>query len=83
MAKWSNDRLDILSVDRRRLLQGAAGFGMALGMAGGLGALSRTAAAQDSIRAQILQIPGVGAGSPGDADRSSYEPLDPLERSQP
>ncbi|HWL69352.1 MAG TPA: ABC transporter substrate-binding protein [Geminicoccus sp.] len=68
MAKWSNDRLDILSVDRRRLLQGAAGFGMALGMAGGLGALSRTAAAQDSIRAQILQIPGVGAGSPGDAD---------------
>ena len=68
MAKWSNDRLDILSVDRRRLLQGAAGFGMTLGMAGGLGALSRTAAAQDSIRAQILQIPGVGAGSPGDAD---------------
>ncbi|WP_191060336.1 extracellular solute-binding protein [Geminicoccus harenae] len=68
MAKWSNDRLDILSVDRRRLLQGAAGFGMALGMGGGLGALSRPAGAQEDIRAQILQIPGVGAGSPGDAD---------------
>ena len=52
---------------RRRLLQGAASVG---GMAA-MGALSLRpafAAAHDGVRAAILQIPGVGAGSPTDAD---------------
>ena len=35
---------------------------------GALGALTRAASAQDNLRAEILQIPGVGKGSPTDAD---------------
>ncbi len=50
---------------RRRLLQGAASVG---GFAA-IGGLSATAAlAQEDVRAAILQIPGVGKGSPTDAD---------------
>jgi len=51
---------------RRRLMQGAASIGSLAAM-GGLG-LSRSALAQDDVRAAILAIPGVGAGSPTDAD---------------
>jgi multiple sugar transport system substrate-binding protein len=52
------------AMSRRRLLQGAA----ALGGVAALG-LPKGAMAQDaSLRAQILAIPGVGAGSPTDAD---------------
>ncbi|WP_420406803.1 extracellular solute-binding protein [Hoeflea sp.] len=54
-----------VSMTRRRLLQGAAAVGSMAAM-GGLG--TKTAAAQDNIRAEILKIPGVGAGSPTDAD---------------
>ena len=54
-----------VAMSRRRLLQGAAAVGGMAAM-GGLGA--KTAAAQDNIRAEILKIPGVGAGSPSDAD---------------
>jgi multiple sugar transport system substrate-binding protein len=54
-----------VAMSRRRLLQGAAAVGGMAAM-GGLG--TRTAAAQDNIRAEILKIPGVGAGSPTDAD---------------
>ncbi len=52
---------------RRRLLQSAATIG---GMAafGSLGLASTSAFAQDNLRAEILKIPGVGAGSPTDAD---------------
>ncbi len=57
------------ALTRRRLLQGAASVG---GMAalGGLGTTLglRPALAQDNVRAEILKIPGVGAGSPTDAD---------------
>jgi multiple sugar transport system substrate-binding protein len=54
---------------RRRLLRGAASLGaVALASGGALGALTRPAGAQDSVRAQIMRIPGVGAGSPTDAD---------------
>jgi multiple sugar transport system substrate-binding protein len=53
------------AMTRRRLMQGAAAMGGAVAMTGmGL----RPAAAQDNLRAQILAIPGVGAGSPTDAD---------------
>lgn len=53
------------ALSRRRLLQGAAAVGSLAAM-GGLG--TRQAAAQDNVRAEILKIPGVGAGSPTDAD---------------
>ena len=49
---------------RRRVLQRAA----VLGVAGALAVGSLPALAQDDVRAQILQIPGVGMGSPTDAD---------------
>ena len=51
---------------RRRLLQGAASIGSLAAMAG-LG-VSRAALAQADVRAAMLAIPGVGAGSPTDAD---------------
>ena len=53
---------------RRSVLRGAAGAAAVLGTSTGLGSLASTAFAQDSLRAQILKIPGVGAGSPGDAE---------------
>ena len=53
------------AMTRRRLMQGAAAMGGAVALTG-MG--SKPAAAQDNLRAQILAIPGVGAGSPTDAD---------------
>lgn len=57
-----------VAMSRRRLLQGTAAVGSmaAMGAMGELGV--KAAAAQDNIRAEILKIPGVGAGSPTDAD---------------
>ena len=54
---------------RRKFLGGAATAASvaALGSTGVLGTLSK-AFAQDNLRAEILKIPGVGAGSPTDAD---------------
>lgn len=54
-----------VAMSRRRLLQGAAAVG---GLAAMGSLVAKSAAAQDSVRAQILKIPGVGAGSPTDAD---------------
>ena len=54
---------------RRGLLKGAAGVSGLAALGGlGFGAGARPAFAQDDIRAQILKIPGVGMGSPTDAD---------------
>ena len=53
--------------DRRSLLKGAAGVA-ALSATGGLGAMTVPAQAAGSLRADILKIPGVGKGSPTDAD---------------
>lgn len=54
---------------RRELLKGAASMAaVAAASAGPLGALTRHASAQEDVRTQILQIPGVGKGSPTDAD---------------
>ena len=62
-------RLMAAQASRRKLLGGAASLGaMALASGGLMGALARPARAQDNLRAQILKIPGVGAGSPTDAD---------------
>jgi multiple sugar transport system substrate-binding protein len=52
------------SLSRRRFLKGAT----ALGALASLPVSANRALAQDSVRAQILAIPGVGAGSPTDAD---------------
>jgi multiple sugar transport system substrate-binding protein len=56
-------------MSRRGLLKGAAGVG-ALAAMGGLAGTARPALAQDeaALRAEILKIPGVGMGSPTDAD---------------
>jgi multiple sugar transport system substrate-binding protein len=54
---------------RRTVLKGALGASAAAMAAGGvLGAMTGTASAQESLRAQLLKIPGVGMGSPTDAD---------------
>ena len=54
---------------RRDLLKGAASVAaLAAASTGTLGALTRQASAQDNLRAEILKIPGVGKGSPTDAD---------------
>jgi len=54
-------------MNRRRMLQGAASVG-ALGAMGGLTANSAQAGGHSNVRAEILKIPGVGMGSPTDAD---------------
>lgn len=58
-------------INRRNLLQGAASVGAVAALGGvGTGITARPAWAQDSakLRADILKIPGVGKGSPTDAD---------------
>lgn len=51
-------------LSRRQMLQGAT----ALTAMAALPMTARVASAQDNLRAQILAIPGVGKGSPTDAD---------------
>lgn len=53
--------------NRRTVLKGAAAIS-ALAATGGLTALAPEAAAQADLRKELLQIPGVGKGSPTDAD---------------
>ncbi|MEM9010958.1 MAG: sugar ABC transporter substrate-binding protein [Pseudomonadota bacterium] len=59
------NRLMALQASRRSVLKGAAAFGATTALAGMPG-LAR--ADGHSLRADILKIPGVGAGSPTDAD---------------
>jgi multiple sugar transport system substrate-binding protein len=62
-------RLLAMQASRRNVLKGAVGAGaLALGSASGLATLVPRASAQGSLRAEMLKIPGVGAGSPTDAD---------------
>jgi multiple sugar transport system substrate-binding protein len=58
-----------MQTNRRSLLKGAAGVA-ALSATGGIGAaaIPGSALAADSLRSAILKIPGVGKGSPGDAE---------------
>ena len=61
------NRIMEMQSSRRSVLKGAAGA--ALTATGALGSFSSPARAQDAeLRKQILQIPGVGKGSPTDAD---------------
>ncbi|MCV3242925.1 ABC transporter substrate-binding protein [Mesorhizobium sp. ZC-5] len=69
MRKEVYDRLMMMQSSRRNVLKGAAAVGaLAVGSSGIVGALTRPASAQDNLRAQILQIPGIGKGQPTDAD---------------
>src|SRR3978361_2259602 len=63
------ERLLELQSSRRSVLKGAAGLSAAaLGAASGLAALPGVALAADDVRKAILQVRGVGKGSPTDAD---------------
>ena len=53
---------------RRTFLKGAAGAGAVAAMSGGLSSVATNAFGASDIRSAILKIPGVGVGSPGDAD---------------
>ena len=61
------DRLLKLQTARRSVLKGTAGIGAAAAL-GALGAWPTRARAASDLRTQLLQIPGVGVGSPTDAD---------------
>ncbi len=55
-------------INRRNMLRGMASVG-ALTAAGGMGGVGQAlAAAHGNLRAEILKVPGVGMGSPTDAD---------------
>jgi multiple sugar transport system substrate-binding protein len=54
-------------MNRRTWLKGSAAVSAAT-ITGALGTTSTAALAEDNLRAQLLQIPGVGKGSPTDAD---------------
>ena len=57
-------------MSRRRLLQGATALGAVGAISSAMGGFRPAMAASHSgaLRAEILKIPGVGAGSPTDAD---------------
>jgi multiple sugar transport system substrate-binding protein len=55
------------AMSRRGLLKGATSLAATAAVAG-TGLMPRRAFAQENLRAEILKIPGVGAGSPTDAD---------------
>jgi multiple sugar transport system substrate-binding protein len=56
------------SISRRNLLKGAASTAAVAALGSGVAGLAAPAFAQDNLRAEILKVPGVGAGSPTDAD---------------
>jgi multiple sugar transport system substrate-binding protein len=63
------DRLLAMQANRRKVLKGATGLGaLALSAAGAFKPFSGSAMAASDLRTQILQIPGVGKGSPTDGD---------------
>jgi multiple sugar transport system substrate-binding protein len=63
------NRLLAMQASRRSVLKGAAAASAyAVSSSALLGGFAGEAKAQDNVRAAILQIPGVGKGSPTDAD---------------
>jgi len=64
MRKHIYDAIMARQASRRSVLKGAA----AMGAVGALGSITPTAFAASDLRRAILQIPGVGMGSPTDAD---------------
>ena len=57
-------------INRRSFVKGAASAGAIAAMSGGLSSIATSSFADghSELRKAILKIPGVGAGSPGDAD---------------
>ncbi|MGX8013868.1 sugar ABC transporter substrate-binding protein [Mesorhizobium sp. ORM8.1] len=63
------EKLMRAGASRRDVLKGAASMAAIAAASGaGLGPMTKPAAADDGLRAKILQIPGVGKGQPTDAD---------------
>ncbi|ARM92516.1 sugar ABC transporter substrate-binding protein (plasmid) [Rhizobium sp. CIAT894] len=62
------DALMRRQASRRDVLRGTASAAALLGVSSAIGGIPGMAFAADDVRAQILQIPGVGKGSPTDAD---------------
>jgi multiple sugar transport system substrate-binding protein len=56
------------AISRRNLLKGAASTAALATLGSGVTGLATPVFAQDNLRAEILKVPGVGAGSPTDAD---------------
>ena len=56
------------AISRRNLLKGAASASALAAVGPGVAGFATPAFAQDNLRAEILKVPGVGAGSPTDAD---------------
>ena len=58
------------AINRRSFVKGAASAGAIAAMSGGLSSVATSAFADghSELRKAILKIPGVGVGSPGDAD---------------
>ena len=67
MRSQQYETLLALQANRRNVLKGAAALS-ALAAAGGVTGFASNAFAQSDLRKEILQIPGVGKGSPTDAD---------------
>jgi multiple sugar transport system substrate-binding protein len=67
MKRQGHDPYPEMRPNRRTVLMGAASAA-ALGTTGALGTFSGLALAQNNLRSQISQIPGVGKGAPTDAD---------------
>src|ERR1700719_2736433 len=68
MASNRENRRGARPVSRRRFLEDAASVAAVGTATAALGAFAQPAMAQTDLRKQILQIPGVGKGSPTDAD---------------
>ncbi|MDI6835503.1 MAG: sugar ABC transporter substrate-binding protein, partial [Rhizobiaceae bacterium] len=62
------DALMKRQASRRDVLRGTASAAALLGVSSVMGGIPGMAFAADDLRAQLLQIPGVGKGSPTDAD---------------
>lgn len=68
MASKNSERILGVRAPRRTVLKGATGAAAGFAAIGVAGKSYQRALAQDSVRAQILQIPGVGTGSPSEDD---------------
>ena len=68
MVSKNSERILGVRAPRRTVLKGATGAAAGFAAWGVKGKSYRRARAQDDIRTQILQIPGVGAGSPTEDD---------------
>jgi multiple sugar transport system substrate-binding protein len=70
-----SDRILGVRAPRRTVLKGATGAAAGFAAFGVTGKSYQRALAQDSVRAQILAIPGVGAGQPTDTDMAKVGEL--------